>query len=565
MTKGSYTTTRIKVSPPPLTGLHLNPRVYEYEDLSGGTWRRTLEPLAFPIPIVAAELADKWLEVSAETPSAGVTLGVAVERFLDDVGGQLRAVRKVGDMRLSDIRRRHIDAWEMRLLTQHRASGTNTHYRYSVYMLALLRRIESDAPGSLHPEVVDRLEQDSRLRHVRNPGLEPFTTNETKRLRAAAHRMVFRALQSTPAQSANRNVLVALNVLLALSTGEPPEVIRGMSVDHLQVTASSAYDEATARMTPRDRMTWLAQQDGIEAFAVTFVKNRAGGEERREVYTRTSRAAYAALLALLVLTAEDARGSTEDSLWLTRRPSGVLAQPRWNSRGWSLKRWIESQGIEVEGPLVWSRFRKVVVAREAVRDGGLYLRRERRHTSGVFFNHYSQSAVIEARGGALLVQGIQGYFDAAVHGAVVVTPEAEQLLLDGQECDALSVDMAASLLSGDLDGPHTACRNPEDSPFEPAGETCGQATTGKCFGCSNALITQSHLPAAILIRDLSDPRRAADPAAWLATWKDIHEFVTAIVLPAFSEEQVAAASELVASVPVDLGVANDMRGANQDV
>ena len=211
----------------------------------------------------------------------------------------------------------------------------------------------------------------------------------------------------------------------------------------------------------------------------------------------------------------------------------------------------------------WARATQAT--REAVRDGGLYLRRERRHTSGVFFNHYSQSAVIEARGGALLVQGIQGYFDAAVHGAVVVTPEAEQLLLDGQECDALSVDMAASLLSGDLDGPHTACRNPEDSPFEPAGETCGQATTGKCFGCSNALITQSHLPAAILIRDLSDPRRAADPAAWLATWKDIHEFVTAIVLPAFSEEQVAAASELVASVPVDLGVANDMRGANQDV
>ena len=44
MTKGSYTTTRIKVSPPPLTGLHLNPRIFEYEGLYGVTLRVTLEP-----------------------------------------------------------------------------------------------------------------------------------------------------------------------------------------------------------------------------------------------------------------------------------------------------------------------------------------------------------------------------------------------------------------------------------------------------------------------------------------------------------------------------------------
>ena len=565
MTKGSYTTTRMKVSPPPLTDLHFNPRVFGYHELYGGISRQTLDPLAFRMPIVAAELADKWLEVATETPSTSRAVGIAVERFLDDVGGQLRSVRKVGDMRLSDIRRRHIDAWEMRLFARHRASGTDTHYRYSVHMFALLRRIESDAPGSLHPEVVDRLEQESRLQHVRNPGLEPFTTNETKRLRAAAHRTVFRALQSTLAQSANRNVLVALHVLLALSTGEPPEVIRGLSVDHLQVTAPSEHDAATARMTPRDRMIWLAEQDAIDAFAVTFVKHRAGGEERREVYTRTSRAAYAALRALLVLTAADARGSTEDSLWLTRRRSGVVSQPPWNSAEWSLKHWIERENLDVEAPLVWNRLRKVVTAREAVRDGGLYLRRERRHTTGVFFNHYSQSAVLRAHAGKLLVETIQGYFDAAVQTSVVVTPEAEQLLLDGQNCDALPADTAASLLRGDLDGPHTACRNPEDSPFETAGETCGQATTGKCFGCPNALITQSHLPAAVLIRDLSDPRRAADPAVWLATWKDIHEFVTAIVLPAFSEEQIAVASALSTSVPIDLGVANDMRGADRDV
>lgn len=64
------------------------------------------------------------------------------------------------------------------LLVEHREANSDTAYRKAIYLFALLHRIEDDAPGTLHSEVLERLESDTRLWHHRNPGVAAFTDSE---------------------------------------------------------------------------------------------------------------------------------------------------------------------------------------------------------------------------------------------------------------------------------------------------------------------------------------------------------------------------------------------------
>lgn len=535
------------------------------------TWTRygrdvttTIDPRDYALPRLAAQVADKWLEVSTEAAYLDTGLTTSARVFLAHVCRQPRdAGSDASSFGLGDLRRRHLDAWEMDLLRQHHKRRSDTAYRKAVYVLALLRRIEADSPGTLQSDVVHRLQSHTRLHHVRNDGVPAFTPEEVRAMRGHAHRLVHSAITRDDPYP-RTEVLVALHVLLSLATGEPPEVLRPLVLDDISATTSPDYDAAVARMTHADRLTWLAQRDLVEEYAVTYNKNRAA-ESYQEVYRRRDHAPHRALTRSLQLTAELRRPSGLPNLWITRAAAGN--QPTaatWDSPSYSLRGWLRRAGLDVTKPYLFSRFRKVVTAREALANPARYLSSGRRHTAKTFFGHYTQSSVLRAEAGRILLDAVDAQFEAAVHGLTVVTPEAEALLRQGYDAPGLDADTAKALLAGDLDGPHTACRDPHKSPYEEPGITCGRSATGTCFGCGNALITRQHLPAVLLIAALADPARATDPEVWQRHWKPIHDAITQVILPAFPSQEVERASKRVLLVPLDLGTRNDMRGTDAE-
>ncbi|MCW2132713.1 hypothetical protein [Arthrobacter sp. VKM Ac-2550] len=569
MTRGSYSTPASSNRRPPAADLTVSdPRTYIWHDY-GHTNTSSITPSEFLLPVLAAQLADKWLEVARENGQSMQTLTASVRRFLTHVGSQPRAADRAQPFGLGDLRRRHLDAWEMDLLAAHREAKTDTHYRYAVYLFALLDRIQDDTPEVLHPEVVRRLESDTRLRHHRNEGLPAFAPAEVRHMRSRAHRLVYGHLRlgadgkPGPAPPPPPPVLVAAHILLSLATGEPPEVIRALKVDDVTATAPADYDQAVDGMTPAARLAWLAERNLIDHYAVTWTKNRAR-ESYQDVYTRHDHAAHRALTALIRLTAPLRARSNLSALWQQEQASGRITQPVWNSDLFRIRHWVDESGLVVSEPQVWGRFRKTVVAGEALANPRRYLNSKRRHRAETFFRHYTNSEVLRAEAGRLLLESANEMFEASLAGPTVVTPEAEQLLAAGQEAPGLDAATAAALLRGDLDGPQAACRDSRDSPFEALGDICTRSMTGTCFGCGNALITRHHLPAALAIAEVADPARAADPQVWLDHWKPIYEMITQMILPAFPPEDVEAARRRMASVPLDLGTRNDMRGTDDE-
>ncbi|MFR9779245.1 hypothetical protein ACL02O_24710 [Micromonospora sp. MS34] len=561
MTRGSYAT-------PSIPAYHQRPRAAGFQPRSH-RWRdhsydRTIQidPNHYALPLLAAQIADKWLEVVEELGRGDGNFTSSVRYFLDHVCRQPHEIGIEGSFGLVDLRRRHLDAWESDLLKQHRQQRTDTPYRKAIYVFALLRRIEDDGPGTLHQEVVHRLESNTRLRYVPTEGLPAFAPAEVRRLRGQAHRVVHAALTSNETNP-SACVIVALHILLSLATGEPPEVLRALTLNNIVATAAAEHDTAVARMTHAERLTWLAERDLVEQYAITYTKNRAGATYQ-EVYTRRDRAAHRALTNSLRLTAGLRRKSDQLRLWIMKKPDGRVTEAAWNTRRFTLRHWLASAGLEVHGLPNFSRFRKVVTAREALANPARYLRTGRRHTPQTFFGHYANSSVLRAEAGRILLEAVTEQFEAAVQGPTVITPEAEVLLQQGQDTPSLDSDTANALLRGDLDGPHAACRDPQNSPHEPAGTTCSRSMMGTCFGCGNALITRHHLPAALVVADLADPARAADPAAWQQHWKLIHEALTQIVLPAFPAAEIEGARQRMSLVPLHLGTRNDMRGVDDD-
>ena len=529
-------------------------------DSYGSSVRHVLDPQQYRASGIARDLGAKWVELSHEMPGSTGELISAIRSLLASLDQQL--LPAAGPTGLGDLRRRMLDRWELQLAEEHADRGTDTNYRRTVHVLALLRRIEADSPGTLHPDLVARLEYDTRLGHVRNPGTEPFSAPEIRRFRSAAHRRTHAARAAAlQGQEPTRTDLVAAMVLLALATGEPIEVLRQLTLDSITATAAPNEPSATRRMPPADRLVYLARHDLVDQYAVTYVKNRAAGLTVTEIYTRRQRAAHRAINDALILTAPLRQESPAPALWIIRRRNGSVTEPPWNENHWTLRAWARVHALEIEGPVWWMRFRKAVIATEARTQGGTYLRRQRRHTTQTFFSHYAQSGVLRQHAGGLLLESIQRFFDAAVEGPLIVTPDAQALLEHGVSTPTLPDELAGPLLAGDLDGPHAACRNPDDSPYAPPGVTCSVSATGRCFGCRNAIVTQAHLPAVLMIRRMSDPARCADPEVWRTTWKPIHDLISQVILPAFPDHAVEAAAARTDSVLLDPGTANDMRGA----
>lgn len=94
---------------------------------------RYIHPTEFPTSALAAQLADKWVEVSREVPGSSSELATGVRVFLRHLGQQLHEAHNLTRFDLRDLRRRHLDAWERELKDQSQRHHTDTPYRYAVH------------------------------------------------------------------------------------------------------------------------------------------------------------------------------------------------------------------------------------------------------------------------------------------------------------------------------------------------------------------------------------------------------------------------------------------------
>lgn len=549
MTRGSYSTAR--------SGTQIDlgqgnpgfePRIYRYETY-GTVHSSRIIPLDFPTVTLAASLSDAWLQVSREVPSCSLELGGAIRSFLRSFAFQLQGSEPVANFDLPDLRVRHLDFWEKQL-SDRVAHSENRGYRLAIPLFVLLRRIDADRPGLLHPAVVRRLERPTRLMKHRRVADSPFTPNEVKKMRAAAHRCVHRACQGgPPKQGPDSQTLVALLVLLSLATGEPPEVLRRLKLADIVVSDARGMTE------PDDSALEIGSLDNEDRIAVTFTKMRSH-ETCEVVYGRRDKAAFDAFANLFLLI-QPLLDADTDALWRVQEDTAVR-EVDWRRSSLSLREWFSSNGLTVEPPYRWSRLRKTVTTREAIHNPS-YLRDGRRHTADTFFKHYAEDPQLRSHFARRLVSSLEEKFDLAVDGPTVISVADEAEIRRGG-CSDLDDETAESLINGELEGPHTACRDPLASPYEQPGKTCSRALTGLCFACPNALITKDHLPAVLVFAELTDPNRSASPRQWLQHWKPVHEAIVHRILPAFSAELVAAAEKLMESVPLALGTMNDMRG-----
>jgi hypothetical protein len=327
------------------------------------------------------------------------------------------------------------------MLGRHRTAKSDVAYCMVIYLFALLRRHEDDHPGTLHPDVTDRLARQPRLWHRRNEGMPALSEEETKAWRRWAYQKVKGALALPDRGISDIDVQTATHVLLSLATGEPPEVLRVLTVHDIEATAAPT---AEGTVTGLARLGYLAENDLIELLRVRYTKNRAH-ETYDEVYARRDTAPFTAFRWALMLNAAARTDSCNPLLILMKDKRGIIKQPPWRRDPYFLSAIATRNGLPLSGPSQWARLRKVVTTREVLADPRTYLSNGYRHSAKTFFGHYTNSTVLRAKAGRILVDSVNDMFDSAVNGPTIVTPDAEQALRAGADAPGVDPDTASAL------------------------------------------------------------------------------------------------------------------------
>lgn len=422
-----------------------------------------------------------------------------------------------------------------------------------------------DEPGTLAPEVHQRVQEHPRAPLHEAQPIPAFNYSEARRLRAAAHRVLYaatkRAEQEGSMEIAEPQLLTALHVLGSLATGEPPEVIRSLRLANIASSSPTGTNDEFSDLAHYEALFRVSVDRTPDYFVVTWIKNRAAGRESDERYNRGS-ASYEFIRNLIVLIHPLRANDGSDAAWLTLEPGGAVAEVNWADSKYGLKKWVAGIGLEISAPYRFARFRKTVVGREALRSPGRFLRREHRQSRETFFDHYTNSPELRRRGGGNLLSSVDDLFSKAVDRPLVLSAQEGSSLLaeSGTEAELLLREFDA----GNLDGPMAGCRSPRSSRFAREGQLCPMSATGHCFACSNAIISERHLPAVLLVQRVTDPHRAGTGEAWSRRWRPIYESITRHVLPQFSASQIDEARTRLHTVALDLGVKNDVRGLDDE-
>ena len=534
----------------------LEPRAFpttRYERVAN-SW---IKPLDYKCAMLAAELADLFATTQPEIK--GSTQGVlsGLRKFMR----WMSALPQANTMRLRDVTDTDIYAWEAALKAHQQVTGSNGPYDDFVNFRVLLLRIAHDHPSRLDPSVHRFLASPIvtiLIFFKPDRGLPPFSHDEHLQIVKAAYRDVsngYKLLQAGDRETLDKvlsRTLVALHVLLAMGTGEPPEVLRGIQLHHIKPKTPNATKAPKDSFKHANWLDEIVQGAPLEYFVQTS-KDRAHQLRTASISRRHPYSCFA-LEASVRITQPFREPDGSSALWIDRK--GMYAK---FDNGQDLRWWLKLHGVKVAGRASFARFRKRVVGDEVMRNAASAFASKTRHTPEMFFTNYTNDEDLQAHAGRERVEASNDAFERA-RGAAVITPGKALQHRNGQSLAGVELSSAQinAVLDGELDGEHAACIDPLNSPHEPKGAVCSMSATGMCFACQNAVITAVHLPAVVFIADYFRPSRVGDRAAWERTWGPMWLAVTEHILPQFDPVLVEQARTQHGDVYIDLGLVQDI-------
>ncbi|WP_436952221.1 hypothetical protein [Streptomyces sp. SudanB182_2057] len=212
--------------------------------------------------------------------------------------------------------------------------------------------------------------------------------------------------------------------------------------------------------------------------------------------------------------------------------------------GSSLRVWLTSQGITVEGAPDIRRLRKSVKVEKAVTFKGRVSDIADDHSEQTFRRHYAHGTTLRLIAGNVISAAQKHWLNQALNGPVVLLPRAETALDEAGAAQALglSTEQVEQLRAGQLDMGVSSCKDPLDSPYGRPGQLCPVAPT-RCLGCRNAFVLPSNLPQLLLFAaHLERLRLRLSPPHFHALWGQSRVNVTEAI-SARTDAEIALARQ----------------------
>ncbi|AGM07091.1 hypothetical protein [Amycolatopsis keratiniphila] len=346
--------------------------------------------------------------------------------------------------------------------------------------------------------------------------------------------------------------LHAFRVLLMDATGLSSEEVTSFGVKDVEFLPQGVrltiVKKRAGRVRHRAFRDGAPQPGGVEQQAEDRGEPATEGPATHDLHDRPRREVTAIIQRLLKVTANvrERLPEVEDSLFVRAAflPNYALVFRRWDpdSPRTTFSAWLTSVGVEVSRPAHIGRLRKSTKVEKAIVARGRVGIAADDHTRETFAAHYAQGTTLRIISGEVITAAQRHWFDKAITGPIVITPEAEAAAGDSARLQELGLpaDQAEGIVTGQLDMGLSHCKDPYDSPFSSAGELCSVAPL-RCLECRNAWILPSHLPQLLLFEQhLENTRRRMPPDRFTTIWGQTYTNLRAVLADRTVEEKALA-------------------------
>lgn len=346
--------------------------------------------------------------------------------------------------------------------------------------------------------------------------------------------------------------LHAFRILLMEATGHAPEEVSGLSENDVEFVPGGV------------RLTLVKLRAGRRShrsFKDDSPSEMADMVETEEFKDQPRREPSVIVRRLMVITEEARRRAGDLKRRLFTRAyvenDLTLKFSEWNPeppRARFGERLRQNQ-ITVCGDADIRRLRKSTKVEKVVASRGHISDAADDHSEEVFRGHYAQGTTLRVIS-AEVINAAQGHwFRQAVDGPTVLTPQAAEAAGDFTQLQALGLtdQQVGDLIQGELDMGVTHCKDPYDSPFNPAGELCSVAPL-RCLECRNAWVLPSQLPQLLLFKDhLDRVRQRVTPVQFTAVWGQSYANLKA-VLDDRSDQEITLARKHIAEDGISMNL-----------
>lgn len=480
-----------------------------------------------------------------------------------------------------DLRARHIDGFEAWL----EAAGKSRVHLPTVVakIVAVLRRIATDTPSAIDPELRERLRYVSSHPYVRPRPRDAYSPFVARQLRDAARAdlvAIDARLRAGPRfdkvpeiEAATRRAHTAIEARGVMHHRDPEWLAlyvrrwnRDLNSPDFNMGLHAAHYLTSADVVPL--LVLLSLETGLEleccktltidclrnasggTVDIAYIKLRAHGAEHKTIRVRDGGSTTpGGLIRRIIARSAKARAhNPSDCLWIYYQHGEIadgIRHPRSTIDAWTARHGIvDDAGTPLY--LRLSQLRKTHKALWYLKTDGHMTRFAVGHTVEIAARHYADIPSLRP----LHEQTVADALEEALAGPrILPPPEEAQLRGAAGDPDPAVADVTVELLDGEQDVWLASCGGFYDSPFGAAGSPCPTPFWG-CLDCNNAVITARKLPAILAFLDFIDEQRTAmGVAEWTAKFGHARARIARQILPAFGDAVVAQARTQIATHP----------------